>query len=143
MATRSINEVVLAYLARREYSRLELEQRLLVKKFSGSEIEQCLDLMQERGYQSEARYAESYAHHRASAGVGPLKICAELRQRGVFVDSTAACFQSIDWDERLADVWSKKFEHPPADQRSRAKQMRFLLQRGFEPARVQRLLNQN
>ena len=143
MSTRSINEVVLAYLSRREYSRLELEQRLLLKKYTLSEIGHCLDSMQERGYLSESRFTESYIRHRSSSGVGPLKICAELRQRGVFVDSSAACFQAIDWDESLHAVWCKKFDHMPGDQRARAKQMRFLLQRGFEPARVQRLLNHN
>jgi regulatory protein len=141
MAARSINEVVLAYLSRREYSRFELERRLSAKHYTSVDIATCLDAMQAKGYLSDSRYTQSYIRHRSLAGVGPLRICAELRQRGIQVDKSSIYFQEIDWDERMASVWSRKFDQIACGNKARAKQMRFLLQRGFEPASVQRLLN--
>jgi regulatory protein len=34
-------------------------------------------------------------------------------------------------------VWRKKYDYPPADSAERAKQMRFLLQRGFSLSAIQ------
>ena len=71
------------YLARREHSRRELEQKLARKEFDANEISEALDRLVEDGLLSDVRFAESFVHARRQRGSGPLKIQAELKLRGV------------------------------------------------------------
>ena len=50
----------LRLLARRDYSRSELSQRLRSRGVSADEIESLLDDFERLGYLSDARYAQAY-----------------------------------------------------------------------------------
>jgi regulatory protein len=91
----------------------------------------------------DGRFAEAYIHYRVGRGYGPVRIGAELRQRGVADALTAALLDrlEIDWDEHIAAVWGKKFGRAAADFRERAKQARFLQYRGFAPDQIARILD--
>ena len=97
MAT-SVRESAMNYLARREHSRLELEQKLVRKEFEQAEISAALDRLVEDGLLSDARFAESFVHARRQRGSGPLKIQAELKMRGV---SETTIRQYLDAQEPL------------------------------------------
>jgi regulatory protein len=140
--TRTINEVAMGFLARREHSRHELASKLAKKQFERADICACLDRLEERDYLSNQRFMESFTRHRATSGFGPQRIRADLMRRGLtasVVDDYLSEVE-IDWRALLHTAWAKKFTHPPADFKTMVKQTRFLLQRGFEPDSVQQLM---
>lgn len=130
---RSIRVVAMDYLARREHTRVELVGKLAAKGFDSVEIDETLDRLQSQQLLSDARFAESFAQGRVKRGVGPLKIRAELTQHGVdeSLINDVMCALDIDWGEQAQQVWQKKFSQKPSNMQERAKQQRFLQQRGF------------
>ena len=129
-------------LARREHSAAELRQKLKLREFDSDAIELALESLQRDNLQSDSRFTESYINHRSNAGLGPIKIVLELRQRGV--DETLAhqhmSALSINWNDRLEQQRIKKYgEQIPPDYAQKMKQARFLQNRGFSPESVMRL----
>ena len=55
-------------LARREHSALELRRKLLVREFDEATVDRVLAQLQRDRLQCDARFTESYVHHRANAG---------------------------------------------------------------------------
>ena len=130
----SIREAAMNYLARREHSRRELEQKLAQKDFSSAEIKGALDRLIEDGLLSDARFAESYVNARRQRGSGPLKIQAELKMRGVNDEIVARYLEPQDasWRELAEEARRKRFgEVLPDEYAQRMRQARFLQQRGF------------
>jgi regulatory protein len=127
----NLKERALGLLARREHSRAELARKLAAHG-EPEEIATLLDELEARKYLSDERYAEALRHVR-SGRHGSLRLRQELRQKGVsevIVETEIA--QARDGDFAAAQaVWQKKFGAPPADLKEKAKQMRFLLSRGF------------
>ncbi|WP_421866805.1 regulatory protein RecX [Motiliproteus sp.] len=121
-------------LSRREYSRLELRRKLAGADVDSTLLEQLLDQLQQQGLQSDQRFCESFIRSRIGRGQGEVRIVQELRQRGIDEELTRgqleACEQ--DWFELARGVRQRRFgEQPPQDQKQWAKQLRFLLYRGF------------
>ncbi|MBW6390535.1 regulatory protein RecX [Billgrantia antri] len=125
-------------LARREYSRAELAQRLASRAHPPEAIDACLDALAEDGLQSDARFAESFLRSRMMRGQGPLKVRGELERRGVertLVATTLAAAEQdgeVDWFELAAEALSRRFTHPGDSPRERARRERFLASRGFD-----------
>jgi len=142
MAT-SVRESAMNYLARREHSRLELEQKLARREFEQAEISMALDRLVDDGLLSDARFAESFVHARRQRGNGPLKIQAELKMRGV---NETIIRQYLDpqeprWYELACRVRSKRFGKVlPDEYAQRMRQARFLQQRGFNHEQINRAL---
>ena len=117
-------------LAGREHSRAELVAKLAQRGFSADALEPVLDDLSGRGMRR---------------GAGPLKIRAELRQRGV-AEELIARELDIDpevWLERLRLVHERKFGRaPPSDRKDMARRIRFLESRGFSGELIQRLLRE-
>jgi regulatory protein len=127
-----LRERALRLLTRREHSRAELVRKLAQAGFEQQDIAALLDAFEDKNWLSDRRFAESWvADHRAKAG--SVKLAYELRQRGV----SEAIIESVLGDnrdselERAREVWLKKFGSAPADAAEKARQMRFLLSRGF------------
>ncbi|QLQ03905.1 MAG: recombination regulator RecX [Thiobacillus sp.] len=127
-----LRERALRLLARREHSRAELVRKLAQAGFTLRDIDVLLDEFEEKNWLSDRRFAESYvADHRAKTG--SIKLAYDLRQRGVS-ETVIGKVLSENCDselERAQEVWQKKFGTAPADAAEKAKQMRFLLNRGF------------
>jgi len=79
----SIRSKAMDLLARREHSAQELRQKLKTREYDIDAIDEILQALKEDRLQSDERFTESYVNHRFNAGVGPLKIRYELRQKGV------------------------------------------------------------
>lgn len=140
---KAIKSTCLRFLARREYSRLELFRKLSQKFSSTQQIQQVLDEMQEQGYQSDERFTESFIRAKVRSGNGPFKIKIELREKGICESTALSAFdkQSIDWLELAEAVKNKRFG--TADQEGvmtgdssahlevLAKQVRYLKNKGF------------
>ncbi|MCC5881332.1 MAG: regulatory protein RecX [Halomonas sp.] len=133
-------------LARREYARAELTQRLLARAHSTEAIDACLDALADEGLQSDARFVESFLRSRIARGQGPLKVRAELERRGVERGLIAAALtkaereSEVDWFELAADVLARRFSSGDGSLRERARRERFLLSRGFEFEQVRHAL---
>lgn len=136
-----LRERALRLLARREHSRAELARKLGQAGFAVENIAPMLDEFEAKNWLSDRRFAESYvADHRARAG--SVKLAYDLRQRGV-PDSIVEAVLSDHRDselERAREVWQKKFGTPPADAAEKAKQIRFMLSRGFAQEIIQKTL---
>jgi regulatory protein len=136
-----MREQALAFLARREHSRAELERKLAQPGHDGESITALLDEFEARNWLSDRRFAESWvADHRARCG--SFKLAYELRQRGVneaIID--AVLDETRDSEvERARVVWQKKFATAPATLAEKAKQMRFLQGRGFGVEVIRRVV---
>ncbi len=135
-------------LTGREHSRKELLQKLAVKGFAKESIEPILEELSAENWQSDARYAESYARSRILKGYGPTFIAYELRQHGIDLGKTPlfdleALAESVagGWMALLQQIYSKKYGNDPIPNRNEwAKRSRFLLQRGFTNAMIADLL---
>ncbi len=122
------------YLARREHTRVELQRKLAQKEYSAAEIDAALDQLHQQGLQCDRRFAEQYAYYRAKRGCGPLKIKVELKQHGVssaLIDDVMSMLD-VDWQVLARTVFEKKFKTTANSLQEKAKQQRFMLQRGFE-----------
>ncbi len=139
---KSIRNVAMNLLARREHSAYELKQKLKLRDFDSDAIDVALESLQKDRLQSDSRFTESYVNHRVNAGFGPVKISYELRQKGVSVDLVDEYLPrpNVQWDELMVRQRIRKFgQEIPADYSLRMKQARFLQNRGFSPEAVMRL----
>ncbi len=85
---------------------------------------------------------ESYIHYRRARGYGPLRIRAELLERGIAQDLIEHQLNITDnaWLEDVRKVWQKRFKNRlPQDMKARGQQMRFLFYRGFTGEQINRL----
>lgn len=133
-------------LARREYARAELERRLTVKGHARDEIELCLDALAAEGLQSDARFAEVFVRSRIVRGQGPIRIRAELSERGIGAEQARQAFteiasrEAVDWFALACEVLAKRFSGPGEGPRERARRERFLAGRGFDFDQVRHAL---
>lgn len=130
------------WLARREYSVRELEQRLQGKGYPAAAVAEALHDLESRGLVSDRRFAESLVRSRVERGYGPMKIAHELRAKGVDDPLIEELIGDDDeyWVARLQAVWEKRFGQPPADYRDWARQARGLQSRGFTAEQVRRVI---
>ncbi len=133
----------LRYLARREHSRLELERKLAPHTDDPAELEKVLGEMERRGWLSAQRVVEQTLHNRR-ARYGSRRIVRELEDKGIAEALIAEAARQLRAGEVDAarDVWRRKFGTLPGDARERARQMRFLLGRGFDPEAVHKVVNE-
>ena len=130
-------------LARREHSTQELRDKLLARGFEDDEITPALQTLSREGLLSDERFTESFIHSRMQRGSGPVKIRAELRQRGVTDEVIANWLDERDrvWLERAEAVRCKKFGSAlPVDYKEKARQARFLQYRGFSAEQTRQVL---
>lgn len=128
----SLKARALRYLSAREHSRLELARKLARYAQEGDDIETLLDTLEAAKLLSQARFSESLIHRRAHR-FGNSRILSELQSHGIDAEALVDIKAGLASGEvaRAREVWRKKFNQPAADATERAKQMRFLLQRGF------------
>jgi regulatory protein len=120
-------------LARREYPRAELRARLIGRGVDERDADAALDELARRGLLSDARYAEAVVAQKAGR-YGKRAIAHALREKGVDTAAAAGALQALDGrdevDEALA-LWRRRYDKPPADEREKARHMRFLMSRGY------------
>ncbi len=128
----SLKARALRYLSMREHSRQELGRKLARHAQEGDDVEALLCWLEAAKMISEARFSEALVNRR-SARFGNSRILRELQSHGIEGDALKDAKTTLAGDEaaRAIEVWSRKFGRKPADASERAKQMRFLQQRGF------------
>jgi regulatory protein len=137
----SLRARALRYLSMREHSRLELGRKLARHAQEGDDVERLLDSLEDAKLLSQARFSESLVHRRA-ARFGNNRILSELQSHGIDSASLTDIKTSLSNDEasRAREVRRKKFGDAPTDSAERAKQMRFLQQRGFSHGAIQSVM---
>jgi regulatory protein len=131
-------------LALREHSRRELERKLAARGFSDELISPTLDALEASGVLVAARFTESFIRSRVARGNGPVRIRAELAERGIAdIDGADLLRDSeVDWVAEARAARTKRFgAAPPRDFKERARQARFLQSRGFNSAQIAAALN--
>lgn len=140
--TGQITEICVRLLSYREHSQQELLQKLAQKGFRAELVQPVLDALALKDWQSDQRYANSYARQRLQKGYGALRVLHELRQRGVTgVDLDSIVLEvAEDWLALIEQTYLNKYTHEPLITRPEwAKRSRFLLQRGFSVGLINRL----
>ena len=137
----SLRARALRYLSMREHSRMELGRKLSRHAQESDDVEALLDRLEADKLLSQSRFSESLVHRRATR-FGNNRILSELQSHGIDPDSLTEIKASLSGDEiaRAREVWQKKFGHLPVDAAERAKQMRFLQQRGFSHRAIQSVM---
>ncbi len=124
-------------LARREYCRNGLRNKLLLREVDDSVAERVLNRLISDGYLSERRFAEGFLRMRLVRGDHLWLAAAKARQKGVDeavlqevleseytdFDAVSACFELLE----KRDATGRRFE----DQRIWNKMARFLQSKGF------------
>lgn len=135
--------VALRLLARREHSRQELALKLRQRKLESSVITLVLDDYESKGWLDDDRFSDVYSRRRIDLGYGPLKVLAELQQRGIhhtpgYLDELA----DADWIHNACLLREKRFglHNLSGDWDEKVRQARFLTRRGFTANQVERAL---
>ncbi len=142
-------------LARREHSRFELTNKLERIGGDPDRLSSLLDEFEAKNWLSDLRFAQSYvADHRAREGA--IKLAHALRQRGVAESLIGEALETLNERgdgelKRAREVWRKKYGIEPESARERtrhtaserAKQIRFLLGRGFSMETIRHVLRQD
>jgi regulatory protein len=128
-------------LARREYARAELRERLLLTGADREAIDVVLDELVTLGFLSDARFAHAVVRQK-QGGYSRRAIAEALKQKGVPTDAATAALAEHPLDDAgaLAELWQRRFGRMPADEREKARQVRFLQSRGFSLSAILRLL---
>ena len=102
-------------------------------------VDALLAWLEAHAYLSEQRFVESRVHVR-SARYGNLRIRQEMASHGVALDAqTEQHLRDTEFD-RAQQAWQRKFNALPHDVSERARQSRFLANRGFSPDVIRRVL---
>ena len=138
-----IKRYVYDLLARREYSRQQLEAKLTQRCEDPALINRVLEQFAQAGYQSDLRFVESHIRQRVQQGYGAKRIRYELGQKGI--DSAIysdLLEEAIGGDDSAAlDYVLRKYgSRPCEDEKERAKRIRHLASRGFGFDEIQQAL---
>ena len=137
----SLKGRALRLLSQREHSRKELEQKLKPHEETPGELAEALDFLAAKDFINEKRVVESVVNRRSSK-LGAARVRQELMAKGLPADDIAEAVETMRGTEleRALVVWRKKFGAPPSDASERAKQVRFLVSRGFAAEVVRRVV---
>jgi regulatory protein len=121
-------------LSRREYSAVELCEKLKQKGYKPEERDEALATCQRLNLQNDRRFVEVYSQSRIRQGYGPLKISQELSGKGIHKEIIQQILQQEqdNWFAYALNVWQKKSKGQlDCSFDELQKQQRFLLYRGF------------
>jgi regulatory protein len=128
----SLKGRALRLLSQREHSRNELIRKLAPHAESPEQLDAVLVQLEQGGFLSQRRFAESLAHRRGER-FGVRRIEQELEQHRIDAVTAQAVLAPLRATERerALEAWRKRFGTLPGDMAERARQHRFLAQRGF------------
>lgn len=131
-------------LARREHSRRELSAKLEARRLPAELVASVLDRLEQERLLSDERFTEIFVRSRCERGYGPLRIRAELQQRGVdeaLIDA-AITASEVGWQDVAKALCQRRFGlEAPGTWDERAKRGRYLAQRGFSSEQIRYALD--
>jgi len=129
-----IEERLVGLLSRREHSEQELVRKMVQKGFDADTVRAVTQVLQARGWQSDQCFSESFVRQRVMQRRGPMRIRADLQQRGVDQELSASAIdqEGGNWHELAVETLARKYKAPAGrDPKLLAKRQRFLASRGF------------
>ena len=142
----TLRQKALRALARRDYSRIELARKLAGpgSEASAGAIAALLDEFEKSGWLSDARFAGGAARQRQGR-YSQRYIVEDLKHKGVDGDTAREAVTALEQDDHgtALALWQQRFGKPPADQKEKARQVRFLQSRGFARSVIFRLLREH
>ncbi len=132
----------LRYLARREYSRLELESKLSTHAYPSDELTVVLDKLEQQKLLSDERAAEQILYSRRRK-YGSRRIRYEMQTKGIADHLIEAALQELGKTEFTSayELWRRKFGTVPSSLEERGRQMRYLAGKGFSSEVISRVLS--
>ena len=137
----SLKGRALRLLSQREHSRLELERKLAEHETEPGQLAKALDELQARGFINEERVIESVVHRRA-AKLGTARLKQELHAKGLSGEIVSEALEQLRGTEleRAREVWARKFGESATEPKEKARQIRFLVSRGFAAEVVRKIV---
>jgi len=135
----AVEQAAVFLLGRREHSSVELARKLKQKGYAEDAVDTVLEELQERGWQSDRRYAELLVRQRLEAAYGPLKIYQDAQLKGLDKTLVEQLLQelAVNWQALAVERYQRRFgTQPPADKKELARRQRHLAGRGFYPQDV-------
>ena len=139
-----LREAAVRLLARREHSAQELARKLKRKGWPEKLVGPGIGELAEAGLQSDERFAESFARSRAEKAYGPVRIKAELAERGVdrSLSSRAVGALDVDWLAQAAKWYGRRYgEQPASDLKEKSRRRQALARRGFDESVIRELID--
>ena len=138
----ALQQYLMRLLTRREYSRHELLGKCEQKGFDEALSVEVLELFRDNNWQSDERFAETYFRNRLNRGYGPLRIRQDMRIKGLEEDLITEQMAGVnDWQPLIEELWKKKFNRKAENDREKARQFRYLAQRGFYQQDIYQIIN--
>ena len=137
----SLKGRALRLLALREHSRSELLTKLTPHVQEGEDLPALLDELEARDFINPQRVADSIVHSKAHR-YGAARVAQQMRSKGLDTELIGDAIEQLRATElqRAREVWRRRFDALPATPQERARQMRFLLGRGFGGDVVRKVL---
>lgn len=122
-----------ALLTRKEYGKAELIEKLSLYAENHQDVLQLVEELAQQNYQSDQRVADGILFSQKRKGKGPNRIKLSLKSKKIDSQLIQEELQHTDWLEQAYQLKIKKFGTAiEKDHKQKAKQVRFLLYRGFD-----------
>ena len=122
-----------AVLTRKEYSKADLIEKLCLYAEYRDEVIDLVDELARENYQSDQRVAEIMLSSQKRKGKGPNQIKMKLKNKKIDTALIADELKETNWTDQAYQLKVKKFgTSVEKDPKLKAKQIRFLMYRGFE-----------
>ncbi|MCC2672803.1 MAG: regulatory protein RecX [Armatimonadetes bacterium] len=144
---RHVRESAFRLLGYRARSQVELRRRLLQKGYDPGMVEEVLAALGRSGLINDAEFSQSWVRARTgSRPMGPNRIAAELRQKGVDREVIDEALEAVDTDAEMAlalTVGRRKIEQLRGEDPrvARRKLGSVLMRRGFSSGVCARVLD--
>jgi regulatory protein len=113
--------------------------KLRVSDEAQAEVDAVLDWLQSERHQSDSRFMEALVH-RLAPGAGQNRIRHALSQHGLALSADLVEPLKDSEFERARALWLRRYRTPALADAERARQLRFLLARGFSVDIVRRVI---
>ena len=138
-----VRNAALRLLTRREHSERELKDKLAARGYAAEAVAGVLAALAAKNLLSDTRFVEEFVAARVRRGDGPAKIRDALRGKGVDAEPLEAALAAHhqEWPALAESVRRKRFGAArPQSFAERARQARFLQQRGFTAEQIRTVL---
>lgn len=131
-----------AVLTRKEYSKADLIEKLALYAEDRDEVLTLVNELSRENYQSDQRVAEMTLSSQKRKGKGPARIKMALKNKKIDSSLIAEELKETDWHEEAYMLKVKKYGLDVSkDQKLKAKQIRFLMYRGFDMDAIMKAIN--
>jgi regulatory protein len=141
VVARTLRAQAIRLLARREYARAELEARLIGGGGDRDEVRSTLDDLGAQGLLSDQRFARAVVGQKAGR-FSRRNIAGGLKAKGIAPGDIDDALRDADLDDdaALKSLWERRFGELPANDKEKARQVRYLQARGFSVTAILKLL---